>query len=58
MRGVACVNGLELVPAMRQPPDPREDEDDGEEGDGMEPTLPLDQTLNNCEPVCRRGQEE
>ncbi|OQD69496.1 hypothetical protein PENPOL_c002G01487 [Penicillium polonicum] len=32
---------------MRQPPDPREDEDDGEEGDGMEPTLPLDQTLNN-----------
>ncbi|KAJ5816567.1 hypothetical protein N7447_008800 [Penicillium robsamsonii] len=32
---------------MRQPPDPREDEDDGEEGNGMDPAPPLDQTLND-----------
>jgi hypothetical protein len=42
--------------AMQQPPDPREDEDDGEEGNGMNPTPPLDQTLNDGEPVGRRGR--
>lgn len=41
---------------MRQPPDQREDEDDSEESNGMDPTPPLDQTLNGGGPVGRRGR--
>jgi hypothetical protein len=46
----------EINLAMRQPPDPRKDEGDGEEGKGMGPTPPLDQTLNDGEQVGRRGR--